>query len=102
MGKKTIYFLVRNENGQSLVEYVLLFGVVLVLTFSVLQSDRFKDFFGEDSEVMQSLRKRMMYSYRHGTFGEEDVTDYNSGAHDTFKMPGDNQSRFFSPIVEYP
>lgn len=80
----------------------MLFGVIMVLVFTVISSDRFKDFFGKDSAIFNALRERMMYSYRHGTFGTEDNTDYNNATHDTYKMPGKNQSRFFSPLDAYP
>lgn len=102
MGTKKINTLVADESGQSMVEYIMLLGVVLILTFSVLQSQRFKDFFGSQSPVLQALRLRMMYSYRHGTFGEDDTTDYNTGAHDTYKVPAENNSRFFTSLEEYP
>jgi|SaaInlStandDraft_2_1057019.scaffolds.fasta_scaffold365943_1 hypothetical protein len=102
MGTKKINILVSNESGQSMVEYIMVLGVVLILTFSVLQSERFKDFFGSQSPVLQALRLRMMYSYRHGTFGQEDSTDYNSGTHDTYKVPDENNSRFFTTLEEYP
>jgi hypothetical protein len=102
MGTKKINNLVENESGQSMVEYIMLLGVVLILTFSVIQSNRFKDFFGDQSPVLNALRDRMVYSYRHGTFGNEDTTDYNTGDHDTYKVPGENSSRFFSSLEEYP
>jgi hypothetical protein len=102
MGTKKIHLLVGNESGQSMVEYIMLLGVVLILTFSVIQSKRFKDFFGDQSPVLNALRSRMMYSYRHGTFGDEDNTDYNSAQHDTYKVPGENNSRFFSSLEVYP
>ncbi len=102
MGTKKINFLVGNESGQSMVEYIMLLGVVMILTFSVIQSKRFKDFFGNQSPALNALRNRMIYSYRHGTFGSEDNTDYTSTTHDTYKVPGENNSRFFSPLDTYP
>ncbi len=102
MGRKKNNILVMTENGQSMVEYMMLLGVVLTMTFSILQSKRFQDFFGKESPVLNLLRERMIYSYRHGSFGEEDISDYNSAKHDTYKIPTENKSRFFTPLEAYP
>ena len=48
----------KNEQGQSLVEYILLLGMLLMIGVSIFKSDQFKDIFGEDSSLFAKLRKQ--------------------------------------------
>jgi len=90
----------RNK-GQSLVEYILLLGMLLMVGVSLFKSDAFKNIFGEDSELFAKLRKQYEYEYRHGLSGREDLTDEGyGGVHESFFSKG--KTRFFSPDEPYP
>jgi Flp pilus assembly pilin Flp len=101
--KRTNIFL--NQSGQSAVEYILLLSVISVLTFSVVNSKRFKDFMGPDSSFFAAIRSRVEFSYRHGFNGkaEDDKTNNNySQFHETYYDYETGKSRFFSGAGVYP
>lgn len=94
-----------NQNGQSAVEYIMLLAVISVLTFSVINSDRFKDFMGPDSSFFAAVRSRIEFSYRHGYSKpvEDDKTNNGYGGfHETYYNFEKGQSRFFSGVERYP
>lgn len=93
-----------NEKGQSVVEYIMLLAVISLITFSVINSGKFKDFMGEDSAFFAGLRSQIGYSYRHGYLNSEaDRSDANySGPHETYYNIDDGQTRFFSGGEQYP
>lgn len=106
MGKQTKNILENNQSGQSTVEYILLMLVVTFLGFSVIKSDRFQKFFGKDSTFFKKIALQMQYSYRHGRLGSEeeiesDDTSFNGG-HDTYRINGASESRFFMQTSKYP
>lgn len=94
------FFKHSKQAGQSTVEYVLLLGVVSVLTVSLLRSDALNNALGEDSELMGVMRARMEYAYRHGREGDVDGSLYEDRSHETYRRPGG--SRFFLPQGPYP
>lgn len=90
-----------NRKGQSLVEYILLLGMLLMIGVSIFKSDTFKNIFGEDSELFAKLKKQFEYEYRHGLSGKDDQTDEGyGGVHESFFSQG--KTRFFSPDEPYP
>lgn len=99
----------KNEDGQGVVEYILLLMVVVVLASSVIRSEFFVDLLGEDSEFFLKLKKQQEYSFRHGNphpnpsaiLSEEDSSNYTADHH-TYKNPLSGQSRFFTNTVPYP
>ncbi|OUR93105.1 hypothetical protein A9Q84_21625 [Halobacteriovorax marinus] len=94
-----------NNYGQSAVEYILLLSVISVITFSVINSKKFKDFIGKDSGFFAAIRSQIEFSYRHGFAGksENDQSDNNySSFHETYYNYEENQSRFFSGADPYP
>ena len=99
MDKFTFHSL--KQKGQSTVEYILLLGVIMMLTTGILNSDAFQNFLGPDSEFLTVMKNRMEYSYRHGQPGTSDTTNYNSAQHDTYLAPT-GQTRFFLPEQTYP
>jgi hypothetical protein len=90
----------RNEKGQSVVEYILLLVVVMSLSATVYNSDAFKKFMGPNSEFFKALSDSIEFSYRHGLQGFEDTTDYNSLNHPTYT--DGSKTRFFLPQSQYP
>ena len=94
---------IRDENGQSIVEYIMLLGVVLLLVLTVLKNDRFREMMGPNSTIVNGMRDSMMYSYRHGRPGlSSNDTSNNDSAHDTYSKSGGSESRFFSGNDPYP
>ena len=87
--------------GQSLVEYIMLLGLLLMIGISIFKSDMFKNVFGEDAALFEKLKKQFEYEYRHGLSGLEDTTNETyGGAHESFFKNG--KTRFFSPETSYP
>ena len=96
--------LLRNQAGQSTVEYILLFSVIISLVSAVLKSDMFNKIFGEDGKFAQEFRKEIEYSYRHGIQGRALLPEsINYGdAHDSYVRPGGGETRFFGAREKYP
>jgi len=87
-----------NIKGQSTVEYILLFAVVISLISFVFKSDLYKGLFGDNGKFSSVYRKEMEYSYTHGRPGQKGFQrpNYGSGNHDSY------QGRFFSAKDPYP
>jgi hypothetical protein len=95
----------KNKKGQSVVEYILLFGVIATLAFSVFKMDALRDLLGSDSEFLKSIRERLEYSYRHGSMKNgkvgNDSSDY-SGKHESYYNKQKGVTHFFGPVSAYP
>jgi hypothetical protein len=105
MAKLFSHKVLKNNAGQSLVEYIFLLAVVSALTFTVLRSAKFQQVFQGNSGFFATIRQGMVYSYRYGLqFKEADganmAFDYTSTAHDTYTKNGN--SRFFASNGKYP
>ncbi len=90
--------LLKNEKGQSTVEYILLFAVIASLASFVFKSSVFLDLFGDNGTFGNVYKRKVEYSYRHGLDGSTPFTapNYSGGDHDTYK------GRFFGPVEAYP
>lgn len=92
-----------NQEGQSVVEYIMLVAVVTLLTVSVLQSDAIRELLGEDSNLMLLLGTKIEYAYRHGRDGTFDTSNIGSfTAHESYYNNEVGQSRFVLPSDPYP
>lgn len=91
-----------DRQGQTMVEYLLLFLVAVSLAAILFRSKIFTDFLSSDSPFFNALTKDIEYSYRHGRgpWGKED--NANLEQHPTFYNADENSSRFFSPTEPYP
>ena len=103
MAKFQIYFILKNREGQSAVEYILLLAVLASLSFSVLNSAAFKDFMAGNSGLFLTIRKGMEYSYRYGVpvTQETDLEkardfDLQTNEHDLYYNSKEGASRFFT------
>lgn len=85
--------MIKNDDGQSMVEYIMLLGVVLILVLTVLKNEKFKAIMGPDSEVLDGMRKSMVYSYRHGRPGPPIADPNDENSNDSYS--GGSDSRFF-------
>lgn len=89
-----------NNKGQSVVEYLLLMGVLVSLGLVVFKHPKFQDILGPDSNVFRGMKKFMTYSYRHARPGTDGNADLTGASHDSFM--GGGRSRFFAPKEKYP
>ncbi len=108
MAKFQISFFLKNKQGQSVVEYILLLAVISALGFSVLNHQAFKDFTSGNSGLFLKLRQGIEYSYRYGLpVGEDTNLDearnfsLQTNQHDLYFDKKGNQSRFFTGIDPY-
>lgn len=94
--------LLSKQNGQSVVEYVMLLAVISFLAATIFRSPLFTDFFGDNSNFFNALKDRMEYSYRFTHSGIED----NAGRavlapSDHYSYRKDNGSRFAGATTPY-
>ena len=94
MGNKTFRSLLK-QSGQSTVEYLLLLLVVSVLSFSIYNSARFKQFLGPDSAFFTILKSKIEFSYRLGHDSQDDNGDLPN--HKLYRTDG-GESRFFTTV----
>lgn len=87
-----------NQKGQSTVEYILLFAVVVTITFTIFNGLQFNQIFGPDGRVATTYRNQLEFSYRHGFVknGTPGEPNYASGDHESYN------NRFFSAAEPYP
>ncbi|WP_127715144.1 Flp family type IVb pilin [Halobacteriovorax sp. HLS] len=94
-----------NNSGQSAVEYILLLSVISVLTFSIVNSKRFKDFMGPDSSFFAAIRARIEFTYRHGydnVIGNDKTNNNYTRIHETYYNSELSTTRFFTGADGYP
>jgi hypothetical protein len=86
------------EKGQSTVEYILLFAVVISLVSFVFKSQVFLDLFGKNGKFADVYKRELEYSYTHGRYGRKSFQqpNYRSGKHDSYN------DRFFGSRNAYP
>ena len=89
---------IKNERGQSAVEYILLFAVVALLVNFVISSDPFTGLFGKEGKFGDVYKRELEYTYRHGVNGSEAYSppNYSSEVHDSYG------GRFFGSKETYP
>lgn len=97
-------FLLKDEKGQSAVEYIMLLAVIVSLSFTVFNNKIFLKYMGPDSAYFGAIRSYLGYSYRYGLPGAEDKEDFNSyeRAHPSYVNELSGQTRYFFPLEAYP
>ena len=94
---------IRREQGQTIIEYVLLLSVVIGLFTFVMNLTFMKDLFSGESKFTSGLFRSMQFCYRHAVYGDEIETYppvYNAPKHKSYADQGD--TRFFGPQSAYP
>lgn len=88
----------KNQKGQSTVEYILLFAVVSSIAFTIFNGLGFNRIFGPNGEVATSYRNQLEFSYRHAFAGNGGggEPNYENGNHESY------QKVFFSAQDAYP
>lgn len=109
MAKSFSLRLLKNNLGQSAVEYILLLAVISSLGYTFYNNKRFKTFLAGKDGMFASMKKGMSYSYRYGLelkaetpFEERAEFEYGTNKHDTYYNTKVNESRFFTGNVPYP
>ena len=91
---------IKNQRGQTAVEYVLLLAVVATLVFAVIRNNAFQSYLGKEGEFFKKYKAVVEYSYRYGLGGEQDPSPDYTKLHPSYFEGGD--TRFFGPLNAYP
>ena len=101
--------LLRNNLGQSAVEYILLLAVLSSLGYSFYNNKLFKSFLNGKSGMFAAMKQGMSYSYRYGIefkngtdFDTKMNFEYSGRDHDLYYNGAAGTSRFFSGNVVFP
>jgi len=89
MGKKC-------ENGQSVVEYLLMLLIVGLFMNVVFNSKYFKALMGPDSNYFQSMASYLEVSYRYPFYSAKIKNPNLNGVHESYADQA-NSSRFWGP-----
>jgi hypothetical protein len=94
----------KQQKGQTLVEYMLLLSVVAMIVLTFYRSKLFQKYFGNRGLIGQTIKTKSEFAYRHGYMGTVDSFPKGSregSAHPTYADPNGG-SRFFGPKDPYP
>jgi hypothetical protein len=109
MEKLFNFRILKNNIGQSAVEYILLLAVISSLSYTVYNNKKFKSFLAGKDGMFAAMKKGISYSYRYGleysqevagSYDEKMQYEYTTNAHDTYFKDG--SSRFFTGVEAYP
>lgn len=97
---------IKNQRGQTVVEYILLLAVSMSLVITFYRSATFKKLFGNDGTVGKLYKWEAEWGYRHAyTFGrkqgELNVPYTSASDHPSYVNKDKSQSRFFGPNDTY-
>lgn len=101
--KRQHYILIKNQKGQSTVEYLLLLVVIVSFMSVVMQTAPMKKLFGDDKSIYKGMARRMEFSYRYGFAGtDDDFSDQFSNIdYMNYKNQDNGDSRFFGPTTKH-
>lgn len=109
MAKSFSIRLLRNNLGQSAVEYILLLAVLSSLGYTFYNNKKLKEFLKGQDGMFAAMKKGMTYSYRYGlelkkdtSYEEKKDFGYESNQHDTYLNQDEAKSRFFTGAEAYP
>ena len=85
-----------DKSGQSSVEYIILLGMVVLLTLSILNNDYVQNFIGKDAAIFAQFSKYYQYSFRYPLPGSNDTGVDYSDSHDSYVNPDSGKTRFFT------
>ncbi len=94
----------KQQKGQTMVEYILLLSVVAMIVLTFYKSKLFQKYFGNRGIIGQSIKSQSEFSYRHGYMGVQDPhpkASRDGATHPTYADPAGG-SRFFGPREKYP
>lgn len=97
---------VKNQSGQTMVEYILLLVVAISLVITFYNSEAYRRLFGEQGEIGKKIKQESEFSYRHAFIEGRPATDNlpsrDISNHPSYKDTEDGGTRFFGPIQAYP
>lgn len=91
-----------NSKGQSTVEYLLLLLVVSLFGYTVFKGSLGK-YIGEESDFVESMKRKMIFSYTHGYGSSQNVGAPTDEKHKSYFKEGGGSggSRFFTSEQAY-
>lgn len=95
----------KNENGQTAVEYILLMVVATSLALTFYNSAAFKSIFGNEGKLGKRIKTQTEFAFRHGySSNQPDVSPNNReiSIHPTYSDQEAGSTRFFGPRRNYP
>lgn len=96
----------KNQSGQTMVEYILLLVVAISLVITFYNSEAYRRLFGEQGEIGQRIKQESEFSYRHAysdeTPGADPGITRDISVHPSYRDGQDGGTRFFGPRVPYP
>jgi len=93
-----------NEQGQTVVEYILLLSVVFTLIYTFLNSNFYQTMFGSNGQLATNMKSQSEFGYRHGFMRGRPAglmpLQYNgASSHPSYTKGG--ESRFYGPRNPY-
>lgn len=98
----------KSEQGQTMVEYILLLAVAVSLVMTFYNSEAYRRLFGDNGAIGKKMKAESEFSYRHASMLGTDVPrDNRDGTiHPSYYDDGSGGSsvgtRFFGPKNPYP
>jgi Flp pilus assembly pilin Flp len=96
----------KNQQGQALVEYILLIVVAASIIITLFNSRAFKRLFGEDGALGTKIKDQNEFSYRHAFYSSDYAKNSRIGekqisTHPSYKGDKGEETRFFGPKDPY-
>ena len=93
-----------SEEGQTLVEYILLLAVAMSLMMTFYNSQMFRRLFGNQGALGKKIKAESEFSYRHAFMGGTDVPrgTRDGATHPSYYDESKGETRFFGPKNTYP
>lgn len=94
----------KNQRGQTVVEYILLLTVGISLVYTFYRSQAYQRLFGENGTIGQAIKTESEFNYRHAyprKAGDINQVDYGGTTHPSYYDALSGQTRFFGPKEPY-
>lgn len=96
----------KNQKGQTVVEYILLLSVAMSLVLTFYRSTAYKRLFGENGAVGKQLKSQNEFAYRHAYSRNRPATDIprnnkDGATHPSYADINEGGTRFFGPKDPY-
>ena len=96
---------IKNQRGQTVVEYILLLAVAMSLIVTFYRSSTFQRFFGTQGELGKLYKLDAEWGYRHasmtGRTTETNEPKASAEEHDSYYNKIKSQTHFFGPSDAY-
>lgn len=96
----------KNQRGQTVVEYILLLAVAVSLVVTFYRSQTFQSLFGDQGEMGKLFKLEGEWGYRHAfsegkTPGETNQPYSSANLHPSYYNASAGETRFFGPSDPY-